>query len=523
MSFQPGRTDRSSGGPRRSPRDRAHRLRRFGFHALPRASALSRRSGRLLRSSHAYATVLGLWLIFFGQGVVDAVRFLSGDWEVGPALTWGEAVSRSAGDLASIAAAIWLVTLLAGRLQLTHEALGWRPTLPARRGYRTQAVVVAFLYLLALALSALIADMLRGWFGGVTFPHRPSSTAGILAAVTQSLSAGILEELVLVATLVTILEAARQPVWLIYALGVTLRWSFHVYYAGMWGPGLMSTLWVLGWAAAAIALFRWTRRLTPLIVVHVAWDLVGNLAYLAGDDWAPVIAEATMVAVAVAMLVWRSSQRRKDRRLAQTRIHATIVDLAVRMGVPAPQVILVGRHLPQIYRGRHGRTVLRYDASAAIRHTDDQMTGLIAHELQHLAFHDPLPRSFAYRIRDVVDRTAAAAAVVAVGIVFSSWVGFELGLEKLAAGCGAVFVLILVVRCVDEVLEHHRLRRSSDVRWDRELAADRRAAQSVGAGPMRAAIRAAGTTRAFRDQRARPLPPMSTRLAGLESLGPAPD
>lgn len=495
------------------------RFERAALKALPRAPARARRAGRQLRSSRAYVVVLGLWLIFYGQGVVDAVRFLAGAWSPGPALTWGIAVSRAAGDVATTAAAVSLVTLLAGRLEISHEALGWRPSLPRR--YRSQAVVVAVLYTFALGLSALFGDALRGWFGGVTFPHRPSSPPGILDAVTHSLAAGIIEELVLVAALVTVLEAARQPVWRIYVLGVAVRWSFHVYYAGSWGLGMVSTLWVVGWAAAAIGLFRWTRRLTPLIMVHVIWDLVGSLAYLAGDDWAAVIAEAVMLTLVVTLLAWRGWRRRVDRRRAQARVRAVLTDVADRTGVPTPAILVVGGPRPELCRDRRGQPVLRYDAAAANRHTDDQMTGLIAHELQHLAVNDPLPRSTAYRVRDVVDRAAAAVAVLAAGIVFSSWFGFALRLWPLAVALGAMFMVLLAVRAVDEALERRRLRRTSAVRWKRKFAADRRAADVVGVAAARAAVKTPGVMPTRGDKRARPLPPINTRLAALAALEPA--
>ena len=55
---------------------------------------------------------------------------------------------------------------------------------------------------------------------------------------------------------------------MIYAVGIAIRLSYHVYY----GPGVI--VFAL-WAAAAIWLFRRTRRITPLIIAHITWDAVG--------------------------------------------------------------------------------------------------------------------------------------------------------------------------------------------------------------------------------------------------------
>ena len=100
------------------------------------------------------------------------------------------------------------------------------------------------------------------------YPFLPAQAWHLIYEIPQSIEAGIVEELVVVALLVTALEQARTRVWVIYAVGLTLRLSYHVYY----GPGV---LFFLLWAAAAIWVFRRTRRITPLIVAHMAYDTLG--------------------------------------------------------------------------------------------------------------------------------------------------------------------------------------------------------------------------------------------------------
>ena len=101
------------------------------------------------------------------------------------------------------------------------------------------------------------------------YPFLPAKAWHLIYEIPQSISAGIVEELVVVALLVTALEQARTKVWVIYVVGVTLRLSYHVYY----GPGVIVFLL---WATTAIWLFRRTRRITPLIVAHMVYDSFGS-------------------------------------------------------------------------------------------------------------------------------------------------------------------------------------------------------------------------------------------------------
>ena len=105
---------------------------------------------------------------------------------------------------------------------------------------------------------------------GILFP--PAPAAVVVLEVVQAIEAGVVEELVVVALLVTALEQARTKVWVIYAVGIALRLSYHVYYG--WG-----VIVLVLWAAAAIWLFRRTRRITPLIVAHMVYDTFGAFVH----------------------------------------------------------------------------------------------------------------------------------------------------------------------------------------------------------------------------------------------------
>lgn len=250
----------------------------------------------------AYLQVLGLVAVFYGPGVIGAVFVLAGQWPATPAPTVAREVVGAAEDLAAAAVAVWLVVLLAQRRGLTGAQLGWAPALP--RGLKArQALAVGVLYGLAISVALLLLGGLRRVAGGAEYPAAPEGHLGALRAVTGSVNAGVVEELVLVAVLVTFLEQAGQPWWRILGVGLLARLSFHIYY-GDPNTGLITAGWVLLWGAAALLLFRRTRRLTPLIVVHVLYDVHLSLLTTFGDGPDQVNIAVTMTLYFASILVW---------------------------------------------------------------------------------------------------------------------------------------------------------------------------------------------------------------------------
>ena len=116
-----------------------------------------------------------------------------------------------------------------------------------------------------------------------------SGVYDVFTNVIASVQAGICEEVVLVATLVTVLEAARRPAWQIYAVGGAMRLAVHLYF-GLVAPAAL----VL--AVTNIWLFRRTRRLVPIVVAHVAVDLFTPIRLLGGPLALPIVF-ATFLAV----------------------------------------------------------------------------------------------------------------------------------------------------------------------------------------------------------------------------------
>jgi hypothetical protein len=259
----------------------------------PPHRALPTRSAR-----SAYLDIATLFVIFFGPGTLNAGLLLAGQWRppAAPPRPW-QALSSAATDLAWTAAAVWLVALLAERRGLRHTHLGWRPPIPDRSYGVKQALAVGFGYLTAIAAAVLVSQPLQAALGGGEYPDPPPGWWNLPGAVTRSLQAGVVEELVLVAALVVLLEQAGQPRRRIVMLGLAARLSFHLYY-GDPHTLLLSSTWVLLWAAAALGLYLRCRRVTPLIVAHTLFDL----AVMANTDLPRSGALAILIALSAAFI-----------------------------------------------------------------------------------------------------------------------------------------------------------------------------------------------------------------------------
>lgn len=286
----------------RSTRSAGKQVADLAAAALPAAPAAGRVPPAPAAPRTAYLQVIGLVVLFFGPGTINAGLALAGQRPAAPVPTVGTAVPAAMRDLAVTAAAVWLVVLLARSRGLTGQQLGWAPALPRELKLR-QGLAVGVLYGLAIGVALSLLLALRRVAGGGQYPSEPEGAWGALTAVTGSLSAGVVEELVLVAALVTFLEQARQPWWRIMALGLLARLSFHLYY-GEPSTGLVTAGWVLLWAAVALLLFKRTRRLTPLIVIHVLYNLHTSFIGSFGDRSDRAVIAVTLALYLGAAVLW---------------------------------------------------------------------------------------------------------------------------------------------------------------------------------------------------------------------------
>jgi hypothetical protein len=87
----------------------------------------------------------------------------------------------------------------------------------------------------------------------------------VVAYAAAGISAGVLEEFVVLGYLVHRLEQRGISTGWIVTIAVAVRVSYHLYYG--WGA-----LPIAAWALVSVLAYRRVRRLLPFIVCHAAWD-----------------------------------------------------------------------------------------------------------------------------------------------------------------------------------------------------------------------------------------------------------
>ncbi|HEY3693590.1 MAG TPA: CPBP family glutamic-type intramembrane protease, partial [Pseudonocardiaceae bacterium] len=182
-------------------------------------------------------------------------------------------------DVLAVIVCVGLFLLLAHHRGVEPRGLGIAPRWAANRIGRRQVVSVAI-----ISAAGQYASAYAGYFIATSLPWLPeggskASTVHGLTLAVHMTAASIIEETVLVAGVVTALEAARRPAWQIYALYLAMRLSFHLYYGSR-------VVEVMIFAAVNLWLFRRTRRLTPLIIAHIVYD---TSAAFGGGSAAPAI------------------------------------------------------------------------------------------------------------------------------------------------------------------------------------------------------------------------------------------
>jgi membrane protease YdiL (CAAX protease family) len=120
-----------------------------------------------------------------------------------------------------------------------------------------------------------------------------------IVGALNALSAGVVEEIVVLGFLVRRLEQHGLRPAVVVSLAVLVRISYHVYYG--WG-----VIPIAAWALASVLMYRRYRRLAPFIAVHGLWDLALILVPFFGGG--PLGAEVLLLAPStfVFWLMWRN-------------------------------------------------------------------------------------------------------------------------------------------------------------------------------------------------------------------------
>lgn len=216
-----------------------------------------------ISARRAYAEVLGVFAAFFAANIIAAGESLSGRYPLS-AGSWAVFMPAAVSELSKAAVVVLVVVLLSRRRGITPRALGLGlPVKASGRLAAGQAFRVAVWAVMALLIGGLITAALAT--GKLGQPVRPDDSYLVWAAA-GSLAAGVVEEVLVLAFVVTTLRQASRPLMEIVIVAVLLRCSYHIYY----GPGVAG---IAVWAAFFIWLFLRSGTVVPLIVVHFLWDL----------------------------------------------------------------------------------------------------------------------------------------------------------------------------------------------------------------------------------------------------------
>ncbi len=309
-----------------------------GIMALPARlrNALQMAGQRRGRGRVWFAVVM--WLLFggvvWGGMLASAVASLHLSAAVanqgGSAAGGGGAAGMDPGRSTGLAVSFGLVAV--GTLLYIHFAGGisWASLGMRRRDGRRWifggAAGAAVLYVAAMVLGDLVFHALttsqRG--GPRGYPGMGTPDARLLAGDITSLtfSGGIWEELTLLAIPVALFTALvplekmgrtrRYFNWsaLVVAL-LAARWAIHLYY------GTPSSLYVLVWAPAAVALFIVSGTIWPLILAHSLYDAAAfTTARIPAANTVVTWLFWAAVAGAVIVLVGTAGRRWRNRSLA---------------------------------------------------------------------------------------------------------------------------------------------------------------------------------------------------------------
>jgi len=200
---------------------------------------------------------------FFAASVVAGGETLARRYPA-PSGSWAVFTPAILSELGMCVLAVLVTVLLSARRGISARWLGfgWPRKRDGRAG-AAQSLRIGVWAISALLAGGVVTGILaRGNKLGQP-AHQDASY--VIYTVAASLTAGIVEETVVLAFVVTTLRQARRPLPEIVLVAVLLRCSYHDYYG-------LGVLGIAVWAAIFVWLFLRTGSVLPLIVVHVLWD-----------------------------------------------------------------------------------------------------------------------------------------------------------------------------------------------------------------------------------------------------------
>jgi hypothetical protein len=246
-----------------------------------------------ISARRAYLEVLGVFVAFFAAGIVAGGETLARRYPP-PSGSWAVFTPATIGQLTMAGLAVAVTVLLSTRRGITPRMLGFG--LP-RRADGGVAAAAAFRMgvwaIVALVVGAAVTGALATGHLGQPAVQDYSY---LMYTTGASIAAGVVEEIVVLAFVVTTLRQAGRPLAEILVVAVLLRCSYHDYY----GSGVVG---IAVWAAVFVWLFLRTGSVIPLVVVHFIWD--ATIFWAQRWHWLNAVrAIGALLLVAAATLSW---------------------------------------------------------------------------------------------------------------------------------------------------------------------------------------------------------------------------
>jgi membrane protease YdiL (CAAX protease family) len=265
----------------------------WSIQPAPPSSPISARRG--------YVEVLGVFALFFAAGILAGAETLVKHYPA-PSGSWALFTPAAISELASAALAVIVTTALSARRGISPRSLGLgRPRTASGSAASAAAFRQGVWAIVALIAGGIVTSQLET--GHLAQPAHPS-LAYLLYATTASVAAGVVEETVVLAFVVTTLRQAGRPLPEIVIVAVLLRCSYHDYY----GPGVVG---IAIWASVFAWLFLRTGSEIPLVIVHIGWDT----AIFWGQRWHAIrTGEAIFVLLVIiaAAISWLAEVSRRN-------------------------------------------------------------------------------------------------------------------------------------------------------------------------------------------------------------------
>ncbi|HWF81680.1 MAG TPA: CPBP family glutamic-type intramembrane protease [Streptosporangiaceae bacterium] len=267
-----------------------------------------------ISARRAYLEVFGVFVAFFAAGIVAGGETLARRYS-SPSGSWAVFTPAAISELTMAGLAVAVTVLLSSRRGITPRKLGLRLPRNASGGVATgPAFRMGVWAIVVLAVGGVITSALAGNRHLVQPTVQDNSY--LMYATAASVAAGVIEETVVLAFVVTTLRQAGRPLAEILAVAVLLRCSYHDYY----GPGVIG---IAVWAALFVWLFLRTGSVIPLVVVHFLWDV--TIFWEQRWHWLNAVRVlGALLLVAVATFTWLAEvSKRKNPRPRPNRSGAT--------------------------------------------------------------------------------------------------------------------------------------------------------------------------------------------------------